>query len=103
MATEKRARAFRVIETRRRQGKPIPVYGDAWNAFPSQTGVQFIKTEVHMLTHIFCFLPRYRAQVLRFFLGKGYWLFWLNGKRRALRTWIRDTSFRLRTKFIGRR
>jgi len=103
MAGEKRWRAFRVIETHRRQGKPIPSYGEPTSRFPRHGGWQFIATELHMLTHIFCFLPRWRAAVLRFFLGGGYWLFWLNSKRRGLRVWIRDTVFRLRRTLFGRR
>ncbi len=102
MAHEKRDRAFRVIETHRRQGKPVPFYGEQVGEFPKQRGLKFIKTELHMLSHIFCFLPRYRASVLRFFLGKGYWLFWLNSLRRRLRVWIRDSIFLVKRKSIGR-
>jgi hypothetical protein len=103
MAGEKRWRAFRVIETHRRQGKPIPSYGESITRFPRHNGWQFIATEIHMLTHIFCFLPRWRAGVLRFFLGSGYWLFWANSQRRALRVWVRDTLFKIRTRLFGRR
>lgn len=71
MAGEKRWRAFRVIETHRRQGKPIPNYGSTIDQFPEHSGAQFVKTELHMLSHMFCFLPKLRAGVLRFFLGKG--------------------------------
>lgn len=103
MATEKRWRAFRVIETHRRQGKPIPSYGDPTARLPEHTGVQFVKTELHMLSHIFCFLPGMRAAALRFFLGSGgYWLFWLNSKRRWLRTGWRDFYAALRRTVIGR-
>ncbi|MBN8550563.1 MAG: Coenzyme F420 hydrogenase/dehydrogenase, beta subunit C-terminal domain [Deltaproteobacteria bacterium] len=103
MSGEKRWRAFRVIETHRRQGKSIPSYGDPHEKFPRHTGLQFVKTELHMLSHIFCFLPRYRASVLRFFLGKGYWLFWLNSRRRATRFWWRDTKARISRMLFGRR
>lgn len=103
MAGEKRWRAFRVIETHRRQGKPIPSYGAAIARFPRHSGWQFIATELHMLTHILCFLPRWRAHVLRFFLGSGYWLFWANSQRRALRVWARDTIFGIRSRIFGRR
>lgn len=102
MSSEKRWRAFRVIETHRRQGKPIPNYGNLHQAFPRHSGFQFIKTELHMLSHVFCFLPKLRANVLRFFLGKGYWLFWLNSKRRALRFFIRDTREKIRRSVKGR-
>jgi len=104
MADEKRWRAFRVIETHRRQGKSIPSYGDAQARFPRHSGWQFVKTELHMFTHLFCFLPRLRARALRFFLGSGgYWLFWLNSQRRGLRVWARDSLARLRRRFVGRR
>jgi coenzyme F420 hydrogenase subunit beta len=102
MASEKRWRAFRVIETHRRQGKPIPSYGEEIAEFPRHRGWQFLATEIHMLTHIFCFLPRWRAGALRFFLGSGYWLFWANSQRRALRVWVRDNLYRLRTRLFGR-
>jgi len=102
MAHEKRDRAFRVIETHRRQGKAVPYYGEAVGEFPPQRGISFLKTELHMLSHIFCFLPQYRAAVLRFFLGKGYWLFRLNSLRRRLRVWIRDSIFLLKRKTVGR-
>ncbi|MBX7144641.1 MAG: Coenzyme F420 hydrogenase/dehydrogenase, beta subunit C-terminal domain [Oligoflexia bacterium] len=102
MSSEKRWRAFRVIETHRRQGKAIPKYGSPHQTFPHHSGLQFVKTEAHMLSHVFCFLPRLRASVLRFFLGKGYWLFWLNSKRRALRFFIRDNREKLRRALKGR-
>lgn len=103
MAGEKRWRAFRVIETHRRQGKSIPSYGDPHEEFPRHGGLQFVKTELHMLSHLFCFLPKLRATTLRFFLGKGYWLFWLNSRRRAFRFWWRDTRAAMRRRFFGRR
>ncbi|NDC38303.1 MAG: 4Fe-4S dicluster domain-containing protein [Proteobacteria bacterium] len=103
MAGEKRWRAFRVIETHRRQGKPIPSYGEATARFPRHNGWQFLTTEIHMLTHILCFLPAWRGRALRFFLGSGYWLFWVNHKRRALRVWIRDTIYVIRSRIFGRR
>jgi len=103
MSGEKRWRAFRVIETHRRQGKPIPNYGTELAELPRHTGVQFIKTELHMLTHLFCFLPKLRSSILKFFLGSGgYWLFWLNSKRRAFRFWRRDTFEAIRRRMIGR-
>jgi len=103
MATEKRWRAFRVIETHRRQGRAIPQYMPAGEEFPKHSGLQFIETEVHMLTHIFCYLPRFRAFMLRFFLGSGgYFLFWLNHKRRSFRFWRRDKLALLRRKLFGR-
>ncbi len=104
MSTEKRWRAFRVIETNRRQGKSIPSYGPHGFRFPKQKGKQFIKTEIHMFTHIFCYLPKWRGAVLRFFLGNGgYSLLWLNNKRRTLRFLIRDTKAKIFRRFFGRK
>ncbi|MBX7137166.1 MAG: Coenzyme F420 hydrogenase/dehydrogenase, beta subunit C-terminal domain [Oligoflexia bacterium] len=104
MATEKRWRAFRVIETQRRQGKPIPHYQDHNLELPEHSGLQFIETELHILTHIFCFMRALRGRLLRFFLGPiGYWLFWVNNKRRRFRDWRRDTSYWLRRKTVGRK
>ena len=103
MATEKRWRAFRVIETLRRQGRPIPAYGPHGFTFPSQFGKQFVKTEIHMFTHMFCYLPRWRAAVLRFMLSNGgYALLWLNNKRRSFRFWWRDSKALVRRKLFGR-
>lgn len=100
MAHEKRWRAFRVIETHRRQGKPIPEYRMRTPRHPLK---HFIKTELHMLTHIFCFLPKLRARALRFILSNyGYTLLWLNEKRRAFRFWRRDTAAKIRRKLFGR-
>lgn len=104
MATEKRWRAFRVIETLRRQGEAIPAYGPHGFAFPSQFGKQFVKTEIHMFTHIFCYLPRWRAGILRFMLSRGgYGLLRLNNARRQLRFWLRDTRSLLLRRLFGRR
>jgi coenzyme F420 hydrogenase subunit beta len=101
MAGEKRWRAFRVIETHRRQGKPIPEYG---MKIPEHSPSHFLKTEIHMLTHLFCFLPKYRAHVLRFILSPlGYGLLWLNYQRRSFRFWRRDTSAWVRRRLFGRR
>ena len=101
MSHEKRWRAFRVIETLRRQGKSIPEYR---METPRHSLKHFIKTEIHMLTHTFCFLPSLRAGVLRFILSDGgYWLLWLNHKRRSLRFFIRDTKALLRRRIFGRR
>ena len=97
----KRWRAFRVIETQRRQGKPIPEYR---MASPKLSFRMLVKTEIHMLTHIFCFLPKYRAKFLRFILGEGgYRLLWLNEKRRAFRFWKRDTIALVKRNIFGRR
>ncbi len=101
MANEKRWRAFRVIETQRRQGKPIPDYGFE---IPKASAEHAVKTELHMLSHIFCFLPRIRGAVLKFMLGSGgYWMLWVNHKRRAFRFWRRDTKAWLKRRLVGRR
>lgn len=103
MAEEKRWRAFRVIETHKRQGKPIPSYGENYRVLPQHSGLQFVKTELHIFSHIFCFLPKLRAGVLRFVLGRGgYWLLWLNHKRRTFRFWRRDNLEKIRRYLFGR-
>ncbi|MGA1192376.1 MAG: Coenzyme F420 hydrogenase/dehydrogenase, beta subunit C-terminal domain [Bdellovibrionota bacterium] len=103
MATEKRWRAFRVIETHRRQGKSIPNYGRTTEHFPRHSGMQFVETEMHMLTHIACFLPSIRGKLLRFFLGNGgYWLLWLNNKRRGVKFFVRDGVAGLKRRLFGR-
>lgn len=100
MAGEKRWRAYRVIETLRRQGNPTPEYS---METPNHSLGHFVKTEIHMLTHLFCFLPRYRSGALRFILSnKGYSLLWLNHKRRAFRFWRRDTKALIKRKLFGR-
>ena len=104
MSTEKRWRAFRVIETLRRQGKPIPAYGPHGFRFPKQSGKQFVKTEIHMFTHIFCHLPHARSAVLKLTLSQvGYLLLWLNSQRRSLRFLLRDNWARVRNALFGRR
>jgi coenzyme F420 hydrogenase subunit beta len=104
MSTEKRWRAFRVIETLRRQGKPVPAYGPHGFRFPRQSGKQFIKTELHMFTHIFCHLPKLRAYVLKLTLSPfGYALLWMNCQRRWLRFFVRDSIAKVRRTLFGRR
>ena len=104
MAGEKRRRAFRMIETLKRQGRAVPVYGDADMEFPHLSGLEFIRTEVNMLTHLGCFLPRVRRPLLRFFLGRGgYVLLRLNHYRRCLRFALRDKKEKLRRRWAGRR
>lgn len=101
MAHEKRWRAFRIIETLRRQGKPIPQYGIE---SPKHSLKHFIKTELHILSHLFCYLPRLRAPVLRFILGSGgYYLLWVNFLRRQFRFWRRDKKAAISRKIFGRR
>jgi len=100
MANEKRWRAFRIIESQKRQGKPVPSYGAFGEEMPKQSGIQFFKTESNMLSHILCYLPRWREPFLRFMLtGGGYSLFYLNNLRRKFRFWRRDTWFMLRRNF----
>ncbi len=102
MGHEKRSRAFRLIRSRLRQGLPVPDYH-----FPRQFPLpitslkQALLTELNLLTHILCFPSRFRERgrllVMRtVFSPIGYALLWLNHKRRALRTWFRDTAAELR-------
>jgi coenzyme F420 hydrogenase subunit beta len=100
MATEKRWRAFRIIETQRRQGKPIPEYHVV---SPRHSLSHFVKTELHMISHVLCYLPRLRRPVLAFMLGNGgYSLLWLNNKRRRFRFWRRDTIAKIKRAMFGR-
>ena len=104
MANEKRYRAFRIIETHRRQGKAVPAYGEFGIMMPKQKGKQFLKTEINMLTHAPCFMPKYRAAILKFFLSDGgYYLLWANNKRRTFRFWWRDLKALVKRKIVGRR
>ena len=104
MGNEKRWRAFRIIETQRRQGKAIPSYGRDGFIAPSHSIKQFIKTEINMLTHILCYMPSLRAPVMRFMLGSGgYYLLWLNSLRRRWRFWLRDSLARVKRSYLGRR
>lgn len=97
MSTEKRWRAFRVIETHRRQGKAIPQYGEHSDLLPSQNGMQFIKTEINMFTHLFCFLRKGKRPLVAFtFSNFGYSLLFLNNLRRRLRTGLRDALSKMR-------
>lgn len=93
MATEKRWRAFRTIETLKRQGKSIPEYH--LPKTPPSNLRHFIETEFHVLSHIFCYLPRARDKVLRFMLSKGYYLLWLNNLRRKARYAIKRVLAKL--------
>lgn len=91
MSTEKRWRAFRVIETLRRQGKSIPSYGNPFQHFPKLKGWKFIRVELGILSHILCFIPKWRAPALKIVLSElGYYLMWLNNKRRRLNKNIRN-------------
>jgi coenzyme F420 hydrogenase subunit beta len=93
MGEEKRWRAFRIIETRRRQGLPVPDYNID---IPRASGKQLILTELNMLSHVFCFFPKAKIKVLKFVLSPvGYYLLWLNNKKRRFRNWRRDTLARL--------
>jgi coenzyme F420 hydrogenase subunit beta len=92
MATEKRWRAYRILETRRRQGKPIPEYH---MPTPTHSVEHFIKTELNVFSHILCGLPKLQAPALRFMLSSyGYYLLWLNSIRRRTKVWWRDAKVR---------
>lgn len=92
MGEEKRNRAFRVIETRRRQGEAIPEYG---MPIPRVVGKELVKTELNMLSHFFCFVGWGKKTILRVtFSPVGYYLLWANYLRRQLRIRRRDRKFR---------
>ena len=101
MGHEKRGRAFRVIETRRRQGLPVPDYSFK---IPKASGKEFVLTEANIFTHIFCFVNWGKVTLLKIsFSPIGYSLLWLNNQRRTFRTWRRDTIFRLKKRFFPAR
>ncbi len=96
MGTEKRGRAFRIIETRRRQGLPVPEYGIE---IPKSKGKEFVLTEANIFTHFFCFLnwPKVKIGILKLFFSKfGYSLLWLNNKKRRFRDWRRDFFYKIK-------
>lgn len=100
MAHEKRWRAWRMIERRKKEGRPVPLYGDQSLKFPKAGLWQALRSDIHMLTHFFCFQPKARTALFRFFLSPwGYWFFFLNSKRRAARVFLRDSWARLKRKF----
>ncbi|MCB0322362.1 MAG: Coenzyme F420 hydrogenase/dehydrogenase, beta subunit C-terminal domain [Bdellovibrionales bacterium] len=99
MGIEKRWRAFRIIETRRRQGKAVPEYHFET---PKASGKHLLLTELNMLSHVFCFVKRGRLSVLRFAFSRwGYALLWLNHKKRIFRNWRRDTAARVSRRVTG--
>jgi coenzyme F420 hydrogenase subunit beta len=103
MTHEKRWGAFRMIESRTRERKPIPSYGPLELTFPKSGLVRSLKTSIHVLMHYFCFHPRHRDKILRFVLSPaGYWFFWINFQKRTFRTWLRDTLYRVKTRVFGR-
>lgn len=100
MATEKKNRAFRIIETRRRQGLAIPEYGVE---IPRVTGKHLVKTEIGIITHIFCFLKRWKTIPLAFvFSPAGYWLLRMNYFRREARIFLRDKIAIWKERRLGR-
>jgi len=93
MGTEKRRRAFRLLETRRRHGLPVPNYGFTVPKMGHGNGhlKHFIETEVNLITHVFCFNTRFRDWVLKFWLSPvGYGILKLNNIRRHFRTILRN-------------
>jgi hypothetical protein len=92
MATEKRRRAFCMLRWRAGHGLPVPDYGFKPDELPRLGSVAWVKTQLNLLTHLFCFFDSGRAGVFKFFLGGGgYVVLWLNNQRRSLRLWLRDT------------
>jgi coenzyme F420 hydrogenase subunit beta len=99
-ALEKRYRAFRVIETRRRQGHGVPEYHIG---IPRMSGVRALRVEINMFTHIFCYLPKWRGYLLRLiFSPVGYWMMWTNQQRRKVKFFLRDKVMKLRRKYLLR-
>jgi len=97
-ALEKRYRAFRVIETRRRQGHAVPEYH---HEIPSMNGVRALRVEINMFTHVLCYLPNLRGYMLRLiFSPVGYWMMWVNHKRRVVKFKFRDELMKLRRRFF---
>lgn len=87
MGEEKRWRAFRILETHRRQGKAVPDYGFQ---IPKSSGVQLFLTEMNMLSHMFCFTKSGRQAIFKFMFTRcGYAMLWVNHKRRVFREWRR--------------
>jgi coenzyme F420 hydrogenase subunit beta len=100
MGIEKRWRAFRVMETMRRQGHAVPEYGFET---PHASGKHKILTEFNVLSHILCFFKIGRLQVLRFaFSPMGYRLLWLNHKRRTFRDSRRAWVAKLKRRISGK-
>lgn len=92
MGEEKRWRAFRVLETRRRQGKLVPNYGFK---LPRPSLKHFLLTELNMFSHVFCFLGFGKKTLLRLTFSKvGYCLLWLNSRKRTFREWARNKGLR---------
>lgn len=101
MGEEKRNRAFRIIESRRRQGLAIPEYG---MPIPKVTGKELVKTEINMLSHLFCFVDKGRKAVLKVtFSPVGYHLLRANYYRREFRVWRRDMKFKLKQRKEAKR
>jgi len=85
MGEEKRWRAFRLIESRSRQGLPVPDYGFK---IPKPDFKQLVLTELNLLSHLFCFVKTGRDLILKLTFSKvGYYLLWLNSKKRNFRDW----------------
>lgn len=98
MGHEKRGRAFRIIETRRRQGLPVPEYGVA---IPKASGKELILTEINIFTHILCFVDwkKTKLAILKLWLSPlGYVALRLNYIKRQFRNWRRDTLYKIRNK-----
>jgi coenzyme F420 hydrogenase subunit beta len=98
MGHEKRGRAFRIIETRRRQGLPVPEYE---LKIPKASGKEFVLTEINIFTHIFCFLncDKIKIAILKLSLSSiGYAALRLNNLRRNFRTWRRDFKYKLKNR-----
>lgn len=99
MGNEKRHRAFRIIESDRFHGKPVPDYSFS---IPQASVKHRVLTEINLMTHSLCFLPNLRRKVLHLVLSPfGYYVLWLNKRRRNLRTLRRDYTAKLKRRFKG--
>lgn len=91
MGIEKRRRAFRLLNSRRHAGLPVPEYGFD---IPKSHGIH-LATEINLLTHTFSFIRRGRKSLLKFLLSpKAYWLWWLNYQQRKARYALKKRVFR---------
>jgi coenzyme F420 hydrogenase subunit beta len=101
MAEEKRVRARRFISNDIAAGRSVPEYGVS---FSKPRAFTRLKAELSAFTHIFCFFPNVRDKILRFLLSdQGYFLLWLNRKRRIMKFRMRDYKAKVLRKMFGRR
>ncbi|MFN8391591.1 MAG: Coenzyme F420 hydrogenase/dehydrogenase, beta subunit C-terminal domain [Bdellovibrionota bacterium] len=100
MGTEKRKRAFRLLDSRKRAGLPVPNYGfEIPKAHGKKKLKHAIEAEVNLITHWFCFSTRFRDSVLRFWISPvGFVILRANRMRRDFKEWYRNFSAERRRK-----